>query len=93
MPKLEPADAPKLEPADAPKPEPMDVLMPDPADEPKPEPADAEGAPAEAPQPQEATARVVVLSSVRPGQLLLPCVHACFSATQGHRACMVALQS
>lgn len=73
-PKLEPADVPKPEPADAPKPEPMDVLKPDPVDEPKPEPADAEAAPAEAPQPLEASTRVVVLSSVRPGKLLLLCV-------------------
>lgn len=90
---LEPGapEAPKLEPADAPKPEPMDEVKPDPEDEPKPEPGDAEDAPAEAPQPQEATARVVVLSSVRPGKplLLYVLIHAqCYKAL-----CMVALRS
>lgn len=59
-------DAPKLESVDAPKPEPMDAPKLDPVDAPKPEPADAEAAPAETPQPPEASARLVVLSSVRP---------------------------
>ena len=80
VPKLEPADAPKLEPADAPKPEPMDELMPDPADEPKPKPGDAEAAPTEAPQPQEATARMVVLSSVRLFKLVLLDKQGCHKA-------------
>ena len=56
---------------DALKPEPMDALNPDLMDEPKPEPSDAEAAPAEAPQPQEARAPVVVLSSVRSQKPLL----------------------